>query len=578
MISAAAEMPASRDNRAEVKSRRPPARGRPTRARAGIRVSRPRRRDLQLRQAAGRKPVRERQRVEHWLARGRAAYAQGNHATAFREFHRAAVAGNREAQFRLAVLYARGHGVPPSPSDAAAWCRRAAEQGYAPAQVSVAASYIGGGGVPRDPQLAAAWYAKAARSGHSEAQFRLAVLQCTGQGVPEDLAAATRWYRSAAEQGHRYAQYNLAVMLLKGQGLQADAKAAFGWCAKAAAQGLPEAQILLGDLLATGQGTASDRKAARDWYAKAALERPAIAAAKLDSLREYERTLAAGSPTSRRVAVITDTISPDLLFVVWYNYYARVAGQRNLYVVTYKDRSKKFADFELGGVWEIPQEYNDPARAKVISSLVTALLACYDYVVRGDVDEIAVPDPRVAPNLARYLDSLHAPYVTARGLEVIEAHDDAPLDLRSPILVCQRSLALRNSALNKTCITAMPIAWTHGFHGGTVYPKFNGLYIFHLKYADIRSRLNWFTTMMNTAPGNHQSRQYWTTAIETTEQFRTAALGNQRLTGWDKFESPEFDRKFLETVAINPTTGEYQGEFFLDNYVLEIPKEFSGAV
>ena len=149
----------------------------------------------------------------------------------------------------------------------------------------------------------------------------------------------------------------------------------------------------------------------------------------------------------RRVAVIGDTISTDQLFQKWYSYYSWLFGPRHLYVVTYRGRSHEFAETELGGLWEIPEDYNDPSRCKVISSLVAALLGSYDYVVRCDIDEMVVPDPRVATDLAAYIETLDRPYVTGRGLEVIEGYDEEPLNLELPILIQQRQLAFRNSAL-----------------------------------------------------------------------------------------------------------------------------------
>jgi hypothetical protein len=129
----------------------------------------------------------------------------------------------------------------------------------------------------------------------------------------------------------------------------------------------------------------------------------------------------------KRVAVIGDTISTDQLFQVWHNYYSLLFGAKHLYMVTYRGLARKFAHVEPGGLWEIPENYNDPVRCRVISSLVAALLGSYDYVVRCDIDEILAPDPRESPDLAAYIETLDRPYVTARGLEVMEGYDEPPL-------------------------------------------------------------------------------------------------------------------------------------------------------
>lgn len=284
---------------------------------------------------------------------------------------------------------------------------------------------------------------------------------------------------------------------------------------------------------------------------------------------------------AKKVAVISDTIAADQIFRVWYSYYTRLFGARNLYLVTYKGLSSQFSGFELGGVWELPEEYNDGIRSRVISALVTALLGSHDYVVRADIDELLVPDPRCAPDLATYIESLdrnQRPYVTARGYEVVETSSEASLDLAVPILIRQRQFAYRNSALKKTCLTAVPIEWTGGFHGGTVYPMVSDLYLFHLKFADLTGRLKWFHSLMEHAPNNQQGQKYWSEGIAGILAIKDALARRQVVSGWESFVSREFDEQYLGSVRFNPTSRQYQGRFFTDNYLCEIPAQFAGML
>jgi uncharacterized protein len=46
----------------------------------------------------------------------------------------AAIRGDVDAQFNLALLYANGHGVPQDRTEAAKWYRLAADQGHAEAR------------------------------------------------------------------------------------------------------------------------------------------------------------------------------------------------------------------------------------------------------------------------------------------------------------------------------------------------------------------------------------------------------------------------------------------------------------
>ena len=68
------------------------------------------------------------------VARGLAAYEKADYATALKEWSAAAAAGNREAFYRLGLLYARGQGVIANRADAARYYSQAAERGHAAAQ------------------------------------------------------------------------------------------------------------------------------------------------------------------------------------------------------------------------------------------------------------------------------------------------------------------------------------------------------------------------------------------------------------------------------------------------------------
>ena len=61
--------------------------------------------------------------------KGLAAYANGDHATALREWKPLAEQGNASAQSNLGVMYERGQGVPQDDKTAVKWYRLAAKQG-----------------------------------------------------------------------------------------------------------------------------------------------------------------------------------------------------------------------------------------------------------------------------------------------------------------------------------------------------------------------------------------------------------------------------------------------------------------
>ena len=93
----------------------------------------------------------------------------GDYATALRVLRPLAERGNRQAQYRLAVMYANGWGVPRDEAESNRWYREAAERGDASAQSLVGSAYLFGRGAPRDFVQAYLWLSLAARGGDKSA-------------------------------------------------------------------------------------------------------------------------------------------------------------------------------------------------------------------------------------------------------------------------------------------------------------------------------------------------------------------------------------------------------------------------
>lgn len=81
----------------------------------------------------------------------------------------AAMQGDASAQFRLAVMYYRGYGVPQDYTEAVHWFRKSAELGDAVAQKNLGVMYGKGQGVPQSHAEAYIWTSIAVKSGDSGA-------------------------------------------------------------------------------------------------------------------------------------------------------------------------------------------------------------------------------------------------------------------------------------------------------------------------------------------------------------------------------------------------------------------------
>jgi localization factor PodJL len=151
--------------------------------------------------------------------------------------------GDPDAQYELAIRFAKGRGVEKDYNRAAAWFREAAINGVAAAQYDLGVLYDVGLGLQRDPIEAVIWYQSAADQNEPIAQLRLGSVYLAGDVVPRNPTEAVRWLRRAAEQGVAEAQALLAARYETGDGVAQALASAYGWYDLAAASGLNEAQF-----------------------------------------------------------------------------------------------------------------------------------------------------------------------------------------------------------------------------------------------------------------------------------------------------------------------------------------------
>lgn len=204
---------------------------------------------------------------------GKVAFETGNYAAALKEWEPLAAQGAPHAQYNVALMYAKGLGVPVDLHRAAELYEKAAAQGIVPAQYNIALMYQAGEGVPKDNAKALKWFQRAANNGDPNAATGLAAM-LENEASFRNPAEAEKWYRKSAEQGVASAQFNLGVMYDIGHGVKPDYAEAVKWYRKAAEQNYGPALCNLGILYYNGQGVKIDRLQAQKYFmmAKAAGE------------------------------------------------------------------------------------------------------------------------------------------------------------------------------------------------------------------------------------------------------------------------------------------------------------------
>lgn len=128
--------------------------------------------------------------------------------------------GDAEAQFRLALKYANGHGAALDYAQAAYWYLKAADQSHSLAQFNLGIMYANGQGMSRDWAESAMWIRKAANLGDAGAQYYLgsSCHRDSLSGQPENASEARieayKWYRLAAAQGYKGSEMACEVVSL----------------------------------------------------------------------------------------------------------------------------------------------------------------------------------------------------------------------------------------------------------------------------------------------------------------------------------------------------------------------------
>lgn len=280
----------------------------------------------------------------------------------------------------------------------------------------------------------------------------------------------------------------------------------------------------------------------------------------------------------RKTAVLTDTMSPDFYFPLWYRYYESQFGAESIHVMTLSGLKEALSGFSLGSVTEMEPSYDDGVRLAAISERVSELLQCNDYVIHVDTDEFLIPDPLKHESLSAYIETLELDYVSARGFEVFQHRSEPPLTMERPILVHQRRHAFALAAMNKTCITAVPLTWNRGFHHCSRPPQFDDVFLFHMKRADAAQTISWNAYLSTHIQNDEYARSYYQTPPEALTGFLSDLSGRPVEEGRLVMYRDEFHREFLDKTNFNEQSGLYEYAYTIETRNVAIPDYYAGLL
>lgn len=283
-----------------------------------------------------------------------------------------------------------------------------------------------------------------------------------------------------------------------------------------------------------------------------------------------------------KIAAVTMVYNERDYLPRWLNHYSCQVGIENCYVIDHGSDDGSTENLGRCSVVRIPRSPYDPHKqSEFNSTFCNSLLSWYDWVVYSDVDEILLPDPRVAPTLREYCRRPLPEVVTAIGLNVIHLPEaEAEIDPALPV-TRQRNYVFACSSMCKPLLIRRAIHWSPGSHSADADLFFNHLYMFHLRWYDLPyglRRLQRTRSMpwARTDAGSHQ-RVEDEGLVRSFEGF--AAL--PKLDGFEFDPNGEPIKSFLEKVR--RSTKNRQGDTYridLDIWpeaIWRLPERFLGT-
>ncbi len=258
----------------------------------------------------------------------------------------------------------------------------------------------------------------------------------------------------------------------------------------------------------------------------------------------------------KKIAVVTMQYNEAFYVPRWIDYYARLAGLENLYVIDHDSDGEVRELLRQVSVVRYPRSaLDDQERARFVSKFVNALLELYETVIYTDCDEFISHDPRRFARFQDWLDATDFEYSTCTGFNLVTILEEENAVLLDGRILAQRRHVQFVSPMCKTSLIRKPIRWGGGFHHANQPPRFHGAYLFHLKYADVAERLRRqaLTRALDWAhleQGNHQR----TNDLDLMNIYRSFSQLERR--DWDDAAIDGYRARYLAGVKTSQRGGE----------------------
>ena len=263
-------------------------------------------------------------------------------------------------------------------------------------------------------------------------------------------------------------------------------------------------------------------------------------------------------PTKASCGAMTMVYKDHVFLKRWVDYYGKQFGHRHLYVLSHGGDPEHERIAAGANFIRIPRDPTlfrlDRRRWNAKSQFASAMLRYYSWFIIGDVDEIVIVDPDVAPDLTTYLRRYDNPKMVPKsicplGIELVHNPEVEPQPLDENATILSRRRVFRaNANYSKPCIIRAETDFSIGGHANSHQPRFLDphLYLLHLRFFDhdlAIARLAGRRELRTVMAGERELSEVgnaWQNDLSTYE--RLSALKPVR----EDAELPEFRKKMID--------------------------------
>jgi Glycosyl transferase family 2 len=299
-------------------------------------------------------------------------------------------------------------------------------------------------------------------------------------------------------------------------------------------------------------------------------------------------TRAIMNPTKVPCGAVTMVHQDHFFLERWVDHYGKQFGREHLYVLSHGDDPEHARIAEGANVIRLPR---DPTLHRLTrrrwsfkSQFAAGMLRYYNWIFVGDVDEVVIVDPDVAPDLVTYMrrkEGRGTPLsICPFGIELIHnpAAEPDPIVKGEPIL-SKRRVFRANANYAKPCIIRKDAMFTIGGHANNHLPRVLDphLFLLHLRFVD-------YDISVERLTGRKAMRQVMTDGVEPEggsgywgKNLDDFKLLSSRVAVREDAELPEFRKKMIDDQKLlhDGTVAFFGGARTKELY--RLPDRFAGV-